>query len=269
MSVRPAAVSGRFYPADPAELARSVDVMLAGAGARTATGAGAEPPKAIVAPHAGYVYSGPVAATAYAQLATARDLVTRVVLLGPAHRTPVACAAVPSVDAFHTPLGPVQIDAGAREVVAAMPGVVVDDEPHASEHSLEVHLPFLQRTLSSFRILPIAVGRADPDVVANVLEALWGGPETLVVVSTDLSHYEQHDAAARHDRETARAILTGTVDTLDGYDACGVSSLRGLVAVAGRRRLRPRLLDLRTSGDTAGRRDSVVGYGAFAFTGST
>lgn len=263
MSVRPAAVAGRFYPADGAELARSVDLMLSRAGVH----AGAGRPKAIVAPHAGYVYSGPIAASAYAQLRAMRNSATRVVLLGPAHTIAVAGVAVPSVDAFHTPLGPVEIDVEARAAVAAVRGVVVDDAPHASEHSLEVHLPFLQRTLRAFRILPLAVGRCDAAAVAGVLDAVWGGPETLVVVSTDLSHYEAHDAAARHDRRTAQAILDGAVDTLDGYDACGIHPLRGLAAVAARRRLRPRLLDLRTSGDTAGSRDRVVGYGAFAFTG--
>jgi hypothetical protein len=192
--------------------------------------------------------------------------VRRVLLLGPAHRVPVDGMAVPSVDAFRTPLGDVPVDAELRALLLALPDVSVDDVAHAAEHSLEVHLPFLQRLLHDFTVVPVAVGRADTDAVAAVIEAGWGGPETLIVVSSDLSHYEDYDHAARHDRATADAIVSGALDAIGPHDACGAHPVRGLLRVAARRGLTPELLDLRSSGDTAGPRDRVVGYGAFAIT---
>lgn len=258
--LRPAAVAGRFYPGDARALAAAVDDALA-----HAAEAGGTPPKALVVPHAGYVYSGPIAATGYRTLAAARDTVHRVVLLGPAHYVGVRGLAVSSADAFVTPLGAVPVDAEARALVLGLPGVVVDDGVHAPEHSLEVHLPFLQRTLSEFSVLPLVVGAADARTVADVLDAVWGGPETLIVVSSDLSHYLDHATASRHDRATADAILAGRGEALTGEDACGVAPLRGLLLAAEEHGLEARLLDLRTSGDTAGDRTRVVGYGAFAF----
>jgi AmmeMemoRadiSam system protein B len=261
MSVRRPAVAGTFYPRDAAELAAAVDALLA----RTSP-AGTRPAKALVAPHAGYVFSGPVAATAYAALATQGASVTRVVLLGPAHRTPLIGMAVPSVDAFRTPLGDVAVDTEARAVLLEMPGVAVDDRAHADEHSLEVHLPFLQRALDAFTIVPIVVGRCEIALIAHVLDALWGGPETLVVVSSDLSHYEGYEAAAQHDRTTADEIVARIGEHICVYDACGSYPIRGLLEVANARDLDVALLDLRSSGDTTGPRDRVVGYGAFALS---
>jgi len=261
VTVRAPAVAGRFYPGDEATLRAAVDEYLAGA--VTTDGA---PPKAIVAPHAGYMYSGAVAASAYAALAECRAVVRRVVLLGPAHRVALDGIAAPTVDAFRTPLGDVVVDTDARDAIGDLAGVVVDDRPHTGEHSVEVHLPFLQHVLTEFRVLPLVVGRASSDQVAAVLERLWGGPETLIVVSSDLSHYESNDVAHEHDRRTAAAILAGDGSALDGHDACGVYPLRGLLVAARHRHLEPRLLDLRTSGDIAGSTDRVVGYGAFTFT---
>jgi MEMO1 family protein len=259
--VRPPAVAGTFYPDDAHALAADVDRFV-----RDARYDGA-PPKAIIVPHAGYVYSGPIAGSGYAAVAPLAGTVQRVVVLGPAHRVPLQGLAVPSVDAFVTPLGPVEIDTQARDLALACDGVVVDDVPHAPEHSLEVHLPFLQRELgSTFRVLPIVVGRAAPATVAAVLDALWGGDETLIVVSTDLSHYENYDSARLHDAETVAAILNGDIDAIDPYDACGAYPVRGMLAAARAHELAVRLLDLRNSGDTAGSRDRVVGYGAFALT---
>jgi len=222
-------------------------------------------PKALIVPHAGYVYSGAIAATGYRTLAAARDTIRRVVLLGPAHHVGVSGLAVSGADAFVTPLGPVPVDAELRDAVGALPGVAVDDRAHAPEHSLEVHLPFLQRALTRFTVLPVIVGRADAEMVAAVLDAVWGGPETLIVVSSDLSHYLDHARASARDRLTADAIVAGRIDALTPEDACGVAPVRGLVVAAARHGLHAEPLDLRTSGDTAGDRDRVVGYGAFAF----
>jgi MEMO1 family protein len=262
MSTRAPAVAGAFYPADPGELAATVDRLLAAA-PRVATS-----PKALVVPHAGYVYSGPIAATAYATLLPARHDITRVVLLGPAHRVAFDGCALPRADAFRTPLGDVPVDTGARTVLTGMPDVVVDDRPHAAEHSLEVQLPFLQRVLPSFTLVPIVVGRHATERVANVIGAVWGGPETVVLVSSDLSHYEDHGSAARHDADTAASIVAYAADAIGPDDACGAYPLRGLLEIARERALVPSLLDLRSSGDTGGTADRVVGYGAFALADS-
>jgi hypothetical protein len=221
--------------------------------------------RAFIAPHAGYIYSGPVAASAYRVLADQRDDICRVVLLGPAHRAHLAGLAVPSVDAFRTPLGDVAIDPAARERVSRLDGVVVDDGPHVAEHSIEVHLPFLQRALDDVPIVPIVVGHASTGVVARVIDELWSGPDTAVVVSSDLSHYEDHDAAIRHDLATTAAITRGDGAAIGPYDACGAYAVRGLIDVGHARGLEPTVLDRRTSFDTAGPRDRVVGYAAVAY----
>lgn len=260
LRVRPAAVAGRFYPADPDALAAGVDRDLA----RAKPWSGA-PPKALVVPHAGYVYSGPVAASGYRALDALRDIVHRVVLLGPVHYVGIRGIAVSGADAFVTPLGVVPVDAEGRAAVLTVPDVVVDDRAHAPEHSLEVHLPFLQRTLRAFTVLPLLVGTADARTVAAVLDTVWGGPETLIVVSSDLSHYLDHDAATRRDRATADAILAGDTAALTGGDACGAAPVRGLDLAARAHGLDATLVDLRTSADTAGDPTRVVGYGAFVF----
>lgn len=259
MSTRMPAVAGTFYPADAVELAASVDGFIDAAAYEGRS------PKALVVPHAGYAYSGPIAGTGYATLSAARSTIRRVVLLGPAHRARVDGLAVPRTDTFLTPLGPVGIDTSARDDALALPGILADDAAHALEHSIEVHLPFLQRALDDFVLLPLAVGNPATDVVADVLDALWGGPETLVVVSTDLSHYLDYALAAERDLRTARAVTALDTEGIGDKDACGAYALRGLLQVAGERGLEARLLDLRSSGDTAGSRDRVVGYGAFGF----
>ena len=260
MTIRPAAVAGTFYPGNAADLASAVSECLANA--RGAVPAVA--PKAIIAPHAGYVYSGPIAANAYALLAPLAGRVCRVVLAGPAHRVYVRGLAVPSTTAFTTPLGTVPLDVAAIESIRGMPGVEVSDAAHAREHSLEVQLPFLQAVLGEFKLVPLVVGDMTPAAMAAVFEKLWGGDETLVVVSSDLSHYLPYEAARARDGATARSILDLQA-TLDPEDACGAAPVNGLLELARRRGLTPRLLDLRNSGDTAGDRDRVVGYAAFAF----
>jgi AmmeMemoRadiSam system protein B len=258
---RPPAVAGRFYPADPRQLEESVRRALEVA--RPARSESA-PPKALVVPHAGYVYSGPIAASAYARLVPAAATIRRVVLIGPSHFVPLQGVAAVSVDAFQTPLGPVPLDEEARRAVLELPGVRVDDLSHAAEHSLEVQLPFLQVVLDRFQVLPLAVGRSSPEEVAAVLDAVWGGAETVLVASTDLSHYHPYAQAVGLDRRTAAAILAADPGAIEDADACGAHALRGLLAAARTRALGVEQLDLRNSGDTAGDRRRVVGYGAFA-----
>lgn len=260
--VRPAAVAGYFYPAEPGALAATVRALLDEATARQ--DAAASVPKALIAPHAGYVYSGPIAASAYARLTPARARIHRVVLLGPAHRVYVRGLALPEVDAFDTPLGRVALDAAGIEALRGLPQVSVRAEAHRLEHSLEVQLPFLQSVLDTFTLVPLVVGEATAEQVAEVLERLWGGPETLIVVSSDLSHYHDQRTARDLDAATARAIEQGRLEAIDAEHACGCRPLAGLLLAAHRHGLHVRTLDLRNSGDTAGPRDQVVGYGAFA-----
>ena len=259
-TVRTPAVAGLFYPADTAELHAQVREFLN----QIEPPAGA-PPKAIIAPHAGYIYSGPVAASAYARLKAARDTISRVVLLGPSHRVGFRGIAVSGMQAFATPLGQIAVDHEAVELVRRLPGVGFLEQAHAQEHSLEVHLPFLQEVLGEFKLAPLVVGDARPAAVGAVLEALWGGPETLIVISSDLSHYQDYQTARRLDSATSQAIEALRYEDI-GYDqACGRNPVSGLLWVARRKGLRCETIDLRNSGDTAGTRDQVVGYGAYAF----
>lgn len=225
-------------------------------------------PKAIIVPHAGYIYSGPVAASAYVSLAAARDTIKRVILLGPVHRVPVRGLALPGVDAFATPLGEIEIDQDAAKAIASLPQVCESYAAHAQEHSLEVQLPFLQSVLNDFTLLPLAVGDATPQEVAEVLETLWGGPETLIVISSDLSHFLPYETAQLVDGETVASILK-LHGPLNHEQACGGTPVNGLMLAAKHHQLQPNLLDLRNSGDTAGDKDRVVGYAAFAFIADT
>ena len=256
--VRKAAVAGSFYPGDARELDATVQYHLS-----KTSPPQRPPPKAIIAPHAGYIYSGPVAATAYACLAPVAARITRVVLLGPCHRVPVKGLAVSGADAFATPLGNVPLDKEAARSILDLPQVQVFDATHEQEHSLEVHLPFLQVVLKEFALVPLVVGNASHEEVAEVIERLWGSSETLVVISTDLSHYLDYDAARRMDSATCRAIENLTPDTIGHDQACGRIPVKGLLALAKRRRLKISTVDLRNSGDTAGPRDRVVGYGSW------
>ena len=244
-AVRPPAVAGSFYPADPMELRETVARLLAAA----RPGA---PPKALIAPHAAYVYSGAIAASAFARIVDAS--LPRVVLLGPSHYAYLRGSALPDAAAMRTPLGDVPVE--------DLP-LPRDRAAHAREHSLEVELPFLQVALPLGTVAPLAVGDADPEAVAGLLEQLWGGAETLIVISSDLSHYLPYEEAVRMDAATAKEILALGRITHD--DACGADPINGLMLAAKRRGMRAELVDLRNSGDTAGDRRSVVGYGAFAF----
>ncbi|MDR0578124.1 MAG: AmmeMemoRadiSam system protein B [Candidatus Accumulibacter sp.] len=256
---RPAAVAGRFYPDSPERLRREIAALLADAGE-----VAEECPKALVVPHAGYVYSGPIAASGFATLAGRGDAIRRVALLGPAHRVAVRGLALPDCDAFATPLGRVPVDTAAVAALRGLPQVVVSADAHRQEHSLEVEIPFLQAVLGEFSLLPLAVGEASPKAVAEAIGRLWGGDETLIVVSSDLSHYLPYADAVRTDAETARRIVA-LDPAIDHRQACGATPVNGLLLAARERGLRVRRLDLRNSGDTAGDRRQVVGYGAFAF----
>lgn len=258
-SVRAPAVAGMFYPENAAELSAMLRGFLAEA----------QPPplrpKALIAPHAGYVYSGPVAASAYALLRPQRASIKRVVLLGPVHRVWTPGLALPGVDAFATPLGRVELDQDAIAAIDGLHQVQVHPAAHVQEHSLEVQLPFLQSVLDDFTLVPLAVGGASPEAVAEVLEVLWGGAETLIVASSDLSHFLPYDQAQHVDRATIHEILLFN-SHLAGEQACGCHAINGLLLAAQKRGLSPHLLDLRNSGDTAGDHNRVVGYAAIAFT---
>ncbi len=257
---RQPAVAGFFYPASRAELAADVRAMLAA----VHTDAAPRVPKALIVPHAGYIYSGPVAASGYARLAVVAERIRRVVLLGPVHRVPVRGLALPAATSFATPLGDIPLDTGAMQALADRPQVVVSEAAHAPEHSLEVHLPFLQSVLSDFQLLPLAVGDATPAEVAEVLERVWGGDETLIVISSDLSHYLPYETASRTDSDTVRQIVR-LQPGLSHSQACGATPVNGLLSFAAGHALEAELLDMRNSGDTAGDKARVVGYSAIAF----
>ena len=257
--IREPAVAGQFYPGDAAELDGTIEILLGAV--RDVNDAA---PKALIVPHAGYVYSGPVAATAYARLRPYRDRYQRVVLLGPCHRVPVRGLALSSADAFRTPIGDVPLD---RALIASLesPHVHVFEATHEVEHSLEVHLPFLQTVLESFVLVPIVVGNTTPERVADVIDRVWDGPETLIVISSDLSHYLSYDKARAIDGATRQAIEDLEVRGLGHDTACGATPIAGLLLTAKRRGMRVTTLDLRNSGDTAGDRRHVVGYGSWMF----
>jgi hypothetical protein len=258
-TVRTPAVAGMFYPNNPQKLHDQIQDFLEQVKAIGTV------PKAIIAPHAGYVYSGPVAASAYARLKAAKDIIQRVVLLGPSHRVGFRGIAVSGMDAFATPLGNIPVDQEAIAKICELPYVGFLEQAHVQEHSLEVHLPFLQEVLGAFKLVPLVVGEATPEQVGTVLEILWGGPETLIVISSDLSHYHDYQTARRLDTATSRAIESLRFEDIDHEAACGRNPVSGLLWVARRKGLHGETIDLRNSGDTAGPHDRVVGYGAYVF----
>jgi AmmeMemoRadiSam system protein B len=260
-AVRPPAVAGSFYPADAGRLRAAVEGYLAAANGSRA----AATPKAVIAPHAGYVYSGPVAGHAFAALGEAAWAVRRAVVVGPAHFVPFRGIAMPGAASFRTPLGEAPLDRAAIETLRDLPQIRVADAPHEPEHALEVELPFLQALLADFALVPLLVGEATQGEVAEVLERLWGGPETVLVISSDLSHYEPYERAKEHDAATAATIERLDARSLGPRDACGWLPVAGVLVAAGRRGMQATRLDLRNSGDTAGPKDQVVGYGAWAF----
>ncbi|MCU0811256.1 MAG: AmmeMemoRadiSam system protein B [Thiobacillaceae bacterium] len=259
-TTRPAAVAGTFYPDSPIELKRTLSDLIEHAHARELNQA----PKALIVPHAGYIYSGPIAASAYAQIAKLRGRIRKVVLLGPTHRVAVRGLALPDADRFATPLGAVSLDQDAMRSLANLPQVSRSAVAHQFEHSLEVQLPFLQQVLGDFQLLPLAVGDATGQEVAEVLERVWGGDETLIVISSDLSHFLPDALARQIDRKTAEAIAAMDPH-LNHEQACGATPVNGLLLAARKHGLRAVELDIRNSSETAGDPERVVGYAAFAF----
>jgi AmmeMemoRadiSam system protein B/AmmeMemoRadiSam system protein A len=262
LAVRRPAVAGTFYPGEPRPLRAQVDACLEAA--RACARPDLPPVKILLVPHAGYDYSGAVAAHGYARVAAQRGRVRRVLLLGPTHRVALRGIAVPTVDAFDTPLGRVPLDRAAIDRLADLPQVVADDRPHAAEHALEVQLPFLQAVLGDVAIVPMAVGHVSPAQVAEAIELLWGGDETLIVVSSDLSHFLPYAQARAVDADTVQRVLR-LDPALDHEQACGATPLAAAITLARTHGLAPTLLDLRNSGDTAGDRSRVVGYASVAF----
>ncbi|MDZ7781938.1 MAG: AmmeMemoRadiSam system protein B [Halioglobus sp.] len=260
MKVRRPAVAGMFYEDDAARLRAHLDALLEDA---PAPAGGDARPRALIVPHAGYIYSGETAARAYRLLLPWAREIRRVALFGPAHRVPLHGLAVPSVTSFATPLGEVPLDRELLERAAALPGVCVSDEAHRVEHSLEVQLPFLQAVLGDFTLAPLVVGEAPPEQVAAVIDALWTDPQTLLVVSTDLSHFLSYEEASRRDSRTCQRVLDRD-SGLSGLDACGARALNGLLSSRGAQALDIELLDRCNSGDSIGDKQRVVGYGAFA-----
>jgi AmmeMemoRadiSam system protein B len=258
--IRHPAVAGMFYPDDANEL-RSMLAQYLNTTCDVAT-----PPRAIIAPHAGYIYSGPVAGAAYACLGQLHDTIHRVVLLGPSHRVAFSGIAASSASFFATPLGNIAVDQQAIAAILPLPGVLTLDKAHLYEHSLEVHLPFLQYCLDDFKLVPLVVGDTQPEQVAAVLETLWHDDDTLIVVSSDLSHYHDYATAQQMDARTSNAIVNMRADKIHFEDACGRNPVNGLLLFAGKHQLLASILDVRNSGDTAGPRDQVVGYGAYAFS---
>ncbi len=260
--IRQPAAAGRFYPRDPVELRKLVVELLG-----TANAPAAANPKALISPHAGFMYSGPIAASAYAHFGAAGKQIKRVVLLGPSHFVALAGLATSSAEAFATPLGTVPVDTAAVRQLASLPQISLMDEAHEFEHSLEVQLPFLQVVLEEFSIVPLVVGEASAEQVDEVIEALWDGPETRFVISSDLSHYLDWDSARRLDEATARAVEALKPQEIHEQQACGRIPILGLLRAARNHQLHAHTADLRSSGDTAGPRHQVVGYGAFVFEG--
>lgn len=251
------AVAGTFYPANPVQLHAMIDDYLNDADT------GKNVPKAIIAPHAGYIYSGPIAASAYIRLKNAHDRIHRVVLIGPSHRVAFEGLAVSKAEAFITPLGSIAVDQQAVASLLTLPFVAHVEQAHTYEHSLEVHLPFLQETLDYFTLVPIVAGDATADQVAQVLDKLWGGDETLIVISSDLSHYHDYASAQQRDQATSAAIEALDDRQLDYESACGRVPVSGLMKIARQKSLTIKTIDLRNSGDTAGDKKRVVGYGAY------
>lgn len=260
ISIRPAAVAGMFYPGDAAELQQMINHYMHQVDRNGSV------PRALVAPHAGYIYSGQTAAYAYASLLPIRDQINRIVLLGPAHRVYVKGLALSSATHFATPLGNIPIDQSAVDMLRDYPQVCISDEAHAQEHSLEVHLPFLQMLLKQFTLVPLVVGDASPEQVAEILELFWDAPGTFIIISSDLSHYHDYDSARKIDSETTQAIENLQLEKIGPQRACGCRPLNGLLLMARQKGLAAQTLDTRNSGDTAGNKDRVVGYGAWSFS---
>lgn len=257
-SIRPAAVAGLFYPSNTLELQQQVQQYL------TRNDIPQTPaPLAIVTPHAGYVYSGATAGVAWASVAARAESIYRVVLLGPSHRVALRGVATSTADYWQTPLGRIGLDKDAAEHLQLLPFVIASDKAHAREHSLEVQVPFIQTVFANATLLPLVVGDATPEQIASLLKPYWEDPHSLIAVSSDLSHYHDYRTAQQLDRQTSDAIEHFDIQAIGPEQACGCRPLCGLLKLAAEARCRITTLDLCNSGDTAGDRQRVVGYGAY------
>ena len=258
--IRPTAVAGLFYPMDTYELAELVTNELV-----QATPKPRHHPVAIIVPHAGYIYSGAVAASVFKTIQTLQSIIKRVVLIGPSHRVDFQGLALSSADVFNTPLGSIRVDKQAQEKLLTISDIILFDQAHADEHCLEVQLPFLQHVIDDFSIIPIVTGKASPELVSQAIETLWDGNETLVVISSDLSHYHDYLTAQQLDESTSQAIVNLDYSAVHSANACGHVAINGLLLFAQQHHLKASIVDVRNSGDTAGDKSSVVGYGAYLF----
>ena len=258
---RPPAVAGMFYPGPASELEQSVELYLQQAPVEPLP----KRPKAMIVPHAGYIYSAPVAASAYKLLQPFADEISQVILLGPSHRVPFTGIASSSAEAFDTPLGAIPLNRNSIDRINQLPFVVPYDEAHQQEHSLEVQLPFLQKVLSDFTLVPLVIGQASDEQVGQLIEYLWDEPGTLFLISSDLSHYLDYDTARQYDFATMKAIEQLEPQKIQYEQACGRTGIAGLLLAAKNHHLKVKTLDIRNSGDTAGSKDQVVGYGSWVF----
>lgn len=260
-NIRPTAVAGLFYPDNPDVLNDMLSQQLEFAPLAPKQ----HRPKAIIVPHAGYIYSGEVAASVYQYLKPVRQIIKRVVIIGPSHRVGFNGLALSSADSFATPLGNIPLDHNSQDKLLFINGLHMFNQAHATEHSIEVQLPFLQKLLDDFCIVPIVAGNASPKQVSQVISTLWGGAETLIIISSDLSHFHDYQTAQRLDKATSQAIIALDYEAIHSENACGCVGVNGLLKFAQVRKLIPSIIDLKNSGDTAGSKESVVGYGAYLF----
>ncbi len=259
MNVRQPAVAGMFYPQDRLILEQTIKQFIAQAEQYN------PPPKALIVPHAGYIYSGYTAAQAYASLQSKSATIKKIVLLGPAHTMYFKGIAYDPATYVATPLGDIEQDTGLLAKISSLPYVYSLPQAHQKEHCLEVQWPFCQVLFNQFTLLSLVVGETEPEQVAELLELVWGGDETLIIISSDLSHYLAYNEAQKEDTQTCLAISTLNFESLIHHNACGFYPLRGFLHYARQHQLCGRLVDLRNSGDTAGSKERVVGYSSYHF----
>ncbi len=258
--VRTTAVAGAFYPSEPEILSKDIQRYI-----EETPSVSLPVPKAIIVPHAGYEYSAGVAASAYKLLKSGRKSIKKVVILAPSHKIGFNGMALTKASAYETPLGNVEIDKEMNEQLLALPLVDYLEEAHKSEHSLEVQLPFLKEALDDFKLIPVITGNASPTDVETLLETVWGKKDTLIVISTDLSHYLPYNEACILDNKTKTAIENLDIDSIEQEQACGYVPLKGMLTIAKAKKMQVETLEVKNSGDTSGSKNRVVGYGAWAF----
>jgi len=263
LTSRQASVAGSFYPKNPAQLKKTLTNLF---NANEDLNIDFQTPvKAIIAPHAGYIYSGPIAAKAYSLVSTCIKGKNKITIIGPSHFVPFNGIALSTAEFFETPLGKIKVDHHAYELINRIPEVIYLDEAHAREHSIEVHLPFIQYLKKDVRIIPLAVGQTSYQKVAKVLEKFCEEKDNLIIISSDLSHYHAYGYAQKYDLQTALKIENYKCSQLGPNEACGYLAIAGLLKMAKDRKYKIKRIDLCNSGDTSGSKDTVVGYGSWFF----